>query len=152
SRPCQGKNCGFALNSCGALVSCGSCPGGQTCGANHMPNLCGLGACTPDNAAACAGKACGPAINDCGDAVTCPNTCVSPNGCGGGGAGPNGCGCTPNDTAACAGKACGPATNNCAQSITCPNTCVSPSTCGGGGVGPNSCGPGMCTPDNPAAC
>src|SRR5262249_20426521 len=87
----------------------------------------------------CAGKQCGLVTNNCGKAVTCPNTCAAPATCGGGGAGPNSCGCTPDPIATtCAGKQSGPATNNCGQAVACPDTCA-PGTCGVG-TGPNSCG------------
>ena len=106
-------------------------------------------ACTADPlATTCQGKACGNATNNCGTSVACPNTCVAPNTCGGGGAGPNACGCTADPLATtCQGKACGPATNNCGTVVACTNTCVAPNTCGGGGAGPNACG---CTADPPA--
>ncbi len=137
---------GLANPTCVECLSNAECTAPETCGGGapgqQVANVCG---CTPANAAACIGKACGPAVNNCGATITCPNTCVAPQTCGGGGAGPNGCGCTADTLATtCAGKACGPATNNCGTAVTCPNTCVAPQTCGGGGAGANQCG---CTAD-----
>jgi hypothetical protein len=38
-----GKNCGFASDTCGGLLNCGTCPAGQACGAGGTPNVCAPG-------------------------------------------------------------------------------------------------------------
>ncbi len=149
--PAATKKCGSACvpldatNGCADGARCTACATGDAC--LGTPAVC---TCVAEPlATTCATHACGPAINNCGTAITCPNTCGSPNVCGGGGAGPSGCGCTPDNATACAGKACGSSVNNCGTAITCPNTCVAPFGCGIAGAGPNACG---CTPDDAAAC
>jgi hypothetical protein len=39
-----GRVCGRAGDGCGRALDCGSCPGGETCGAS-LPNVCSRGAC-----------------------------------------------------------------------------------------------------------
>jgi hypothetical protein len=36
-----GFNCGAAGDGCGGVLQCGTCPVGQTCGGNFIPNVCG---------------------------------------------------------------------------------------------------------------
>ena len=124
-----------ANNGCAAAGVCTACAANQTCVGS--PSTC---TCIPDNAEACKNKACGTAVNNCGQTVQCTNTCTSPNTCGGGGAGPNACGCTPNNTT-CNGVACGSVKNNCGTTVSCPDTCPAQGkACGAGGVGSNACG------------
>jgi hypothetical protein len=37
----QGFNCGFATDGCDSIISCGTCPAGQTCGSGGKANVCG---------------------------------------------------------------------------------------------------------------
>ena len=44
-RTCAAANaqCGFISDGCGAVVDCGVCPPGSSCGFNGSPNICGNG-------------------------------------------------------------------------------------------------------------
>ena len=84
----QGLNCGSALDGCGNIIQCGTCPTGETCGAKS-PNVCGGVVCTPKT---CAQQNfdCGAATDGCGNVIQCGScqgstTCgaSSPNVCGG---------------------------------------------------------------------
>ena len=60
---CAGKNCGQVVDNCGSLVTCGTCTGGNVCGAGGA-NVCGQ----PSPVKSCSGIAetCGPTSNaDC---------------------------------------------------------------------------------------
>jgi peptidoglycan/xylan/chitin deacetylase (PgdA/CDA1 family) len=83
----QGKTCGNISDGCGATLSCGSCPTGQTCSSN---NVC-QNACTPTTCAA-QGKTCGNISDGCGATLSCGscptgqtcstnNVCQSSSGC-----------------------------------------------------------------------
>ena len=51
----MGKNCGSAPDGCGGTLVCdmpGGCPGGQSCGGAGVPNVCGVGTCTPTSCVA----------------------------------------------------------------------------------------------------
>lgn len=142
-----------ANNGCAETSRCTPCATSELC--LGTPTKC---QCQPESVAVtCASKVCGPATNNCGQIIQCPDTCASHFGasytCGGGAAGPNGCGCTPNDAVVCQGVECGPAINNCGQPIQCPDTCAAKGStwaCNTSGVGPNTCG---CTPlTKSAAC
>jgi hypothetical protein len=127
---CAGK-CGGVMvtNNCQQNVGCPvDCPAGQAC----SNNLC----CVPEPlATTCAGVLCGPKTNNCGQVVTCPDTCAAPQSCGGGGTGPNGCGCTPT-TDNCGLKCAGTGTNNCGQTVACTQDC-DVFCCNGGYCGAN---------------
>ena len=141
-----GANCGTTPDGCGGTLSCGTCPQGQTCGADGLANVCGTGnGCIPvPMSTACAGKNCGTATDGCGGVYAC-GSCTGYDSCGGGGT-TGMCGCTPVTAAtACVGKNCGSVSNGCGGTVSC-GTCSSPSTCGGGGT-PNLCG---CTPSSQA--
>ncbi len=84
-----GAGCGPVADGCGALLDCGPCPAGQTCGGGGVPNLCGAPTCTPTTCSAL-GFECGPAGDGCGGLLDC-GTCPSGQSCGGGGV-PNRCG------------------------------------------------------------
>lgn len=73
-------SCGYLPDGCGALVSCGSCPAGETCGAGG-PNQCGVGDCVPTTCEA-QGAECGPISDGCGRVLACADTCVLPQVCG----------------------------------------------------------------------
>jgi hypothetical protein len=84
----QGLDCGSALDGCGNVIQCGTCPTGQTCG-SHSPNVCGGVVCMPKT---CAQQNfdCGAATDGCGNVIQCGScqgntTCgaASPNVCGG---------------------------------------------------------------------
>jgi hypothetical protein len=85
----QGLSCGPAGDGCGAVIQCGDCPAGQTCGGGGTPSACGGPTCTPKTCAD-AGAECGPVADGCGGVVDC-GPCVPPTTCGGGGL-PNVCG------------------------------------------------------------
>ncbi len=137
-----GKTCGTMPDGCGGTLYCGTCPGGQGCGASGTPNVCGYSSgCTPvAPSKACLGKNCGVVPDGCGGTYTC-GSCTGYQSCGGGGT-PNVCGCTPlTQATACSGKNCGTVSNGCGGTYTCGN-CSGYNTCGGGGTA-NVCG---CTP------
>jgi hypothetical protein len=115
NRVCEGK-CGTLRDRCGAIVACGGCNAGETCGGGG-PNVCGSGACTPR----CSGKACGESDGcsavcsegPCGDGLRCvAGTCVC-------------------DATSCAGGCC--ARGSC-QAGNAANAC------GAGGATCQSCG------------
>jgi hypothetical protein len=85
-----GFNCGAAGDGCGGIIQCGTCPSGQTCGA-QMPNVCGPSTvmCTPATCASL-GYNCGKAGDGCGGVLDC-GTCPAGQNCGGLGV-PNVCG------------------------------------------------------------
>ncbi len=130
--------CGQAPDGCGGVLSCGTCPTGQSCGGGGVPNSCGTGTCTPSTCAA-QGKACGPASDGCGGVLDCGG-CPSGKTCGGGGVA-NVCGdpssCTPT-TCMLSGKTCGSISDGCGKTLDC-GSCSGGLSCGGGGV-PNVCG------------
>lgn len=136
----QGIGCGMAGNGCGALISCGTCPGGQVC--QGSPAQCVTPNCTTTTCAA-QNAECGMIANGCGGSLDC-GPCTEPGQvCGG--AGPNTCGttaCTP-ITCEAQGIACGPAGNGCGDLIQCGD-CPPGQTCGGGGA-PGVCGAPNCT-------
>jgi hypothetical protein len=84
-----GAGCGPIADGCGALLDCGPCKAGQTCGGGGVPNQCGGPTCTPTTCSAL-GFECGPAGDGCGGLLDC-GTCPTGQTCGGGGI-PNHCG------------------------------------------------------------
>jgi hypothetical protein len=142
-----GKNCDqvSGADNCGQerTTSCGSCPAGQTCGADATPNVCW---CPKESDTAfCArlGKACGQVSGT--DSCSQPRTvascgsCMAPDTCGGGGT-PNACGCTKT-TCAAANANCGSISDGCGGSLPCGGMCTAPQTCGGGGANRCGCAP-----------
>ncbi len=98
-----GANCGTAPDGCGATVSCGTCPAGQTCGGNG-PNQCGTAECFPRQCTQL-GASCGVVSDGCEGVLDC-GECTAPETCGGGGL-PLQCGCTcvlPNAVTTCSGQ------------------------------------------------
>jgi hypothetical protein len=137
----QGLSCGPAGDGCGAVIQCGVCPTGQTCGGGGVPSTCGSPNCTPQTCVA-QNIQCGPAGDGCGGLIQCGN-CPAGQTCGGGGM-PGVCGnqtCTPK-TCAQLGIQCGPAGDGCGALIQC-GACANGQTCGGGGMS-GVCG-GGCT-------
>lgn len=95
-----GASCGDVVDRCGNVLSCGTCPSGQTCGAIE-PNVCDEGTCTPKTCIQL-GAACGLINDGCAGVLDC-GTC--PEGVVCGESAPNQCGaCTPE----CTDRACGP--------------------------------------------
>jgi hypothetical protein len=134
----QGVGCGPAGDGCGNLLSCGTCPAGQSCGGGGVPGQCGSpdsGACQPVSCLA-QGLNCGPTGDGCGNQISC-GTCPAGQACGGGGV-PGKCGapdsgtCVPS-TCQLQNIACGPTGDGCGSLIQCGN-CPTGQTCGGGGV------------------
>lgn len=136
-----GANCGATSNGCDAVIECGSCASGETCGAAG-PNVCGVGACTPTTCAT-AGAECGLIGDGCGKSLDC-GTCTAPKTCGAGGQ-VNQCGCVP-ATCAALGKDCGSVPDGCGGSLSC-GTCPTGKKCGAGGTA-NVC---ACEPTTCAA-
>ncbi|HYO55003.1 hypothetical protein [Archangium sp.] len=108
----QGLECGTAIDGCGGVLRCGTCPEGEACGGGGVPNVCGPVPCTP---ATCESsrKDCGSVPDGCGGMLEC-GTCAGGTTCGGGGV-PNVCGRTPCTPATCAslGKNCGALSDGC---------------------------------------
>lgn len=133
---CTGA-CGSLVDGCGAVVDCGGCPAGETCGAAG-PNRCGVGTCTASSCQA-QGKNCGNLSDGCSAVLFC-GSCSGAATCGGGGVA-NVCstpGCVPKGCPEL-GVECGPAQDGCGGALQC-NACRKPYlTCGGGGV-PDVCG------------
>jgi hypothetical protein len=140
----QNIGCGAAGDGCGAVIQCGTCPMGQTCGGGGTPSQCGAPMCTPRTCAQ-QGLQCGPAGDGCGNVLQC-GTCPVGQTCGGGGM-PGVCGtqsCTPK-TCAQQNISCGPAGDGCGGLLQC-GSCPMGQTCGGGGV-PGVCGGTQCVPE-----
>jgi len=135
-----GADCGDTGDGCSSIISCGTCPTGQNCGAGG-PNKCGVGTCTPTTCAKL-GAECGPIGDGCGQSLDC-GSCPSGQVCGAGGT-PNQCACIPT-TCAQAGKNCGSISDGCGGTLSC-GTCAAGETCGA--VTPNVCG---CVPTTCAA-
>ena len=121
---CQGLSCG--PDGCGG--TCGTCPAGQSCGANGQ-----CGACVPS----CSGKVCGS--DGCGGSCgTCASgTCLPAGTCSG---------CAP----VCTGKVCGAdgcggtcGTCSAGQSCNASGACVCVPSCSGKACGSDGCG-GTC--------
>jgi hypothetical protein len=132
-----GAACGHVGDGCGNLLSCGSCPSGETCGAKQ-PNQCAGGTCTPTTCAA-AGKDCGNISDGCTGSLNC-GTCPAPQTCGGGGIA-NVCGgCSiagGGPCATCIRADCLPEWCACAGNATCPNefACLQNCVLGDAGTG-----------------
>ncbi|OJT25705.1 tryptophan synthase alpha chain [Archangium sp. Cb G35] len=145
ARTCEelGLECGTAIDGCGGVLRCGTCPEGEVCGGGGVPNVCGPAPCTPATCAS-ARKNCGLMPDGCGGMLAC-GTCAGGETCGGGGV-PNVCGqatCVP-ATCASLGKNCGGVQDGCGGTLDC-GTCPQGETCGGGGA-PNQCGRATCRP------
>jgi hypothetical protein len=126
---CAGR-CGQVVDSCGAIIDCGACASGQTCGGGG-PNRCGTGPCTPT----CIGKTCGQSDGCSGPCLTalcagagqrcvvgvCRCDTTSCTGC----CESNACLAGTDDTA------CGTGGNACTSCTTSGGTCTS-SACAGG--------------------
>ncbi|MFI5297151.1 MAG: hypothetical protein ACHREM_03555 [Polyangiales bacterium] len=138
-------NCGLAGDGCGAVLDCGTCPVGLTCGGDGVPGLCG-GKCLGLTCAEL-GINCGNADDHCGGVLSCgtcpagatcgglgvPNVCGAPGSSDGGiGEVSGGCGglpgCCPM-TCAEQGIACGIAGDGCGGELHCGD-CPAGTTCG----------------------
>ncbi|WP_257461866.1 tryptophan synthase alpha chain [Archangium lipolyticum] len=139
----QGLECGTAIDGCGGVLYCGTCPEGMACGDSGLPNRCVPMPCTPASCESL-GRNCGAVPDGCGGMLEC-GLCTPPETCGGGGTA-NVCGrapCTP-ITCEALGKNCGTLADGCGGTLEC-GTCPEGQTCGGGGA-PNTCGRARCTP------
>ena len=144
----QNVGCGQAGDGCGAIIDCGQCPSGQTCGGGGVPSQCGAPSCSPVSCPQ-QGIQCGPAGDGCGNLLQCGN-CPAGQTCGGGGKS-GVCGtqmCTAT-TCTAQGIKCGPAGDGCGNLLQCGN-CPSGQTCGGGGT-PGVCGAPPCVATTCAA-
>ncbi|MBI2394510.1 MAG: SUMF1/EgtB/PvdO family nonheme iron enzyme [Deltaproteobacteria bacterium] len=96
----QGATCGTILDGCGGSLNCGACTAPSVCG--KLSNGSASGRCCLPTTCASLGKNCGSIPDGCGGTLSC-GTCDGawPQTCGGGGAGPNVCGC-PAGTDGCA--------------------------------------------------
>lgn len=122
-----GADCGELVEPCGAVLSCGQCDDGETCGA-VTPNRCGTGSCVPKTCNQL-GAACGLIGDGCSSVLQC-GTCPNDEVCGA--SQPNQCGlCTPD----CAGKQCGP--DGCGSE--CTPGCGSGEQCTASGVCESTC-------------
>lgn len=75
----QGKNCGQISDGCAAVLDCGACFSGQTCGGGGVANVCGV--CQPIPCATL-GANCGLTGDGCGGVQYCGD-CTPPAVCGG---------------------------------------------------------------------
>lgn len=116
--------CGGTPDGCGAVIQCGACNSGETCGAAG-PNRCGVGSCTPESCQEQQAE-CGTVSDQCGDVLDCgqcpalhscwQNRC-EPNGVGGsgqGGSGQGGSGQGGSGQGGSGGTSC-PPSDYCAQ-------------------------------------
>jgi len=169
-----GNPCGSQGDGCGGLLTCTTCPAGETCGGGG-PNLCGGsggtdggadgggGQCNPKRCTSYPANACGAQSDGCGGLTANCGTCTSPAFCGGNPAAPGTCGgnngmsadgavaslCVPN-TCQSLHYNCGQAGDGCGGTIDCnpasgAPACNPPQVCGGGGTA-NVCGSNLaCT-------
>ena len=82
----QNIGCGPAGDGCGGQITCGSCPGKDTCGGGGVYAQCGYpdaGSCTPRTCQDL-GYDCGDNGDGCGGTIHC-GSCTAPQICGGGG-------------------------------------------------------------------
>lgn len=119
-----GLDCGSALDGCGGVIDCGSCPSGQTCGAAG-PNLCGAGNCSPKTCAQL-GASCGLVSDWCASVIPC-GECAPGEVCGGAGI-PNQCACKPTLSCVSAAAQCGTIDDGCGNVLPC-GTCADPLVC-----------------------
>jgi hypothetical protein len=139
----QSIQCGPAGDGCGGVLSCGTCPAGQTCGGGAVLSQCGAPSCTPKTCAS-QGYACGAQGDGCGGILQC-GTCTSGT-CGGGGPGACGTGICAPKTCAAQGADCGPVGDGCGDILPCGTCTAAGQSCGGGGT-PGVCGAPSCTPE-----
>ena len=152
----QGKTCGFADDSCGTNLFCGSCPAGKECGDD---NVC-VAACTgaESDLELCqkASATCGTlhATDRCGKArnVPCGPGCASGLVCGA--ARPSACAC--NATSCPAGQRCEPASGICVSGCTLSSQCPTGGRCDANGLcvcdAPTHLCGAACVPNDIAAC
>ncbi|AKU91533.1 Tryptophan synthase alpha chain [Vulgatibacter incomptus] len=138
----EGAECGWIADGCGAILICGQCADGQTCGFAAQ-NRCG--ACQPkscEDLALDGHRACGQQLDGCNKPIDC-GSCGEGQICGDGkrnlcieakDGGDLGVECKTRDQAcAQAGIECGAASDGCGNLIEC-GSCTAPATCGGTGV------------------
>jgi hypothetical protein len=123
--------CGLVDDGCGGMLTCGTCPTLETCGASG-PNKCGIAVCVPMTCQAL-GVDCGDIPAPCGGVLHC-GECPEGRVCGVGG--PNHCGCPP-PTCEKLHADCGIASDVCGVAIDC-GACKENAPCGL--KQPNHCG------------
>ena len=147
-----GNPCGQQSDGCGNLITCSSCPAGQTCGGGGVVNQCGAfdaGSCAPKTCASEPIGTCGQQANGCGGLTLSCNVCPPGQTCGGGGVagvcGTSPSSCVPLTCAAYAAGTCGQQSDGCGG-LTVDCACPAGQTCGGAGAS-GQCGtPPVCTP------
>ncbi|MGH7437485.1 MAG: hypothetical protein ACRENE_17550, partial [Polyangiaceae bacterium] len=151
-----GNPCGQQSDGCGNLITCSSCPAGQTCGGGGVANVCGgfdAGTCTPVTCASMPVGTCGQQANGCGGLTAVCDVCPSGQTCGGGGVagvcGSSPTSCVPLTCANYPAPTCGQQSDGCGG-LTLVCGCPSGQTCGGAGVAgkcgiPPTCAPKSCS-------
>jgi len=155
---CQQQNvsCGYAGDSCGGQLNCGTCSSGQSCvGGKCVTPPDGGGNCTPQT---CSSQmppvGCGYTGDGCGGQLFCGN-CPQGQSCVGGKcvAPPDGSSCVPQT---CSSQvppiACGYTGDGCGGQLFCGNCPQGQSCVGGQCVAPDaggSCAPQSCMGQNP---
>eukprot|EP00122_Pirum_gemmata_P017467 Pgem_evm1s16355 len=116
----QGKNCGFAYDSCGNKYACGSCQSHETC---NVAQKC---ECSPQkNICQLQGRNCGTTKDRCGHQYAC-GSCTHPWACNTG----NGqCSCS-SQPGICNNR-CGIIRDQCGKDVNCQG-CAAHSYCDGG--------------------
>ena len=142
------KYCGAIGDGCGAVMNCGDCPAGQTCGGAGTPGLCGVRDCTPVSCDSPGGRFCGRIGDGCGGMQECGD-CPGGQVCGGAGTA-NLCGggasCTALTCDSPGGRFCDRIGNGCGGMLDCGPCPAAGDVCGGRGT-PNLCGGGTgCVP------
>jgi hypothetical protein len=141
--------CGRIGDGCGAIMDCGECPAGQTCGGAGTPGLCDLG---PDcQSVSCdfpGGRFCDRIGDGCGGALDC-GPCSGGQVCGGAGI-PNVCAggasCTRVTCDSPGGRFCDRIGDGCGGVHDCGPCPGAGQVCGGAGT-PNLCAGGTgCVP------
>jgi hypothetical protein len=139
-----GQDCGFAPDSCGGLVACGTCPTGESCGVGNPPvaNKCGTITCNPTTTCP-TGQECGFASDGCSGSINC-GMCPAGQTCNNGK-----CGSTTCAPLTCDQQMieCGKAGDGCGTAITCP-TCPGGDSCVAGKCVPVACTPLTCDQQN----
>jgi hypothetical protein len=77
----QGAECGIMGDGCGAIINCGSCFPGDTCGGGGVPQQCGRA--TDAGCGVCPPGACGQRLDACGalDCGQCADAGCTPRSC-----------------------------------------------------------------------
>ncbi len=130
---CDGR-CGRVPDGCGGTIDCGGCGPEETCGGGGVPDVCGVGLCTPTSCAA-QGFDCGVASDGCGTILEC-GECAPPAECGAVEA--NLCGCRPFTTCDQVPEECGPVDDGCGGTLDCGG-CANGAACEAGACCADPC-------------